>query len=85
MDDSTWYAANSLEDATRIYLEHTGATRADLADDLPRELSDEEMETTMYVEHGFAGEPYEITFRRALELMIAQGKKFPDLFASTDY
>ena len=85
MDDCLWYAGVSWVSAVRQYCKETGVKAVDLRDDPPHELTDEEMEQTVYVEHDLDDKCEPLPFRRALELMIGKGQSFPCMFATTEW
>jgi len=83
VNDLDFVAAKSKKDALECY-----ATVTDVDKDTEIErLTEEEMDS-----HKFLDDPYnepiekcEKTFRMELDRQIAEGAKFPDMFASSEY
>lgn len=85
MDDCTWYAAETAEDASRAYTEDTSG---DLIPEegYPRELTAEDMERLTFVTDLYNPEQSEsMTFAEALTRQVAEGKEFPCFFATTEF
>ncbi len=84
MDDCTWYAAESLESATAAYKADVGHD-----DDLdPNELTDEQMDRLQFTDDEPGAPPTECgkrSFREQLVKEVANGTKFPCMFACTEY
>jgi len=92
IDDCTWYAAETMDDAIHAYTNDTGilydeVLRQDEEYDCLRELSEEAMNRLKFTdaEHEFSEDGRDFTFAEALQLMIARGDQFPSMFASTEY
>jgi hypothetical protein len=84
MDDCTWYAGESAEDATRAFVSDCGVDEK-LHEGYPRELTAEEMEQTIYVEDPYDKPDAKMPFREALVQMVERGAQFPCFFASTEW
>jgi hypothetical protein len=86
MDDCTWYAALTVEDAKRQYAADMGEDSwDDFPEDYPRELTNEEMARLKYVADPYDKPDETEPFRDALAHMLAEGKEFPRFFATTEY
>ena len=85
MDDCTWYAAVTVEDAKRQYIADMGEESWDFDEGYPRELDDEEMARLEYVADPYKRPEDKEPFRNALAHMLAEGKEFPRFFATTEY
>jgi hypothetical protein len=90
MNDCDWYAAESLQDALACMAEELGfATtlegiaemREEFGVDDPQALSEEEMRQTPFLEEESGTQ---CNFRRALDVLISTGEKFPCSFATTE-
>ena len=78
MNDYDWYAAESVEDALKAMEADRGE---DYGEDAPVELSEADLDRLKYFDED--GIPVR-TFREQLAKMIAEGEKFPCLFATTE-
>jgi len=94
MNDCDWYAGETPEDAIRgmaewIGYETTPEAIAEMCAELtvkPVELSDAELDQTMYEEvDGPMPFSQKLTFRERLAEMLVDGDEFPSFFASTEY
>ena len=85
MDDCTWYAGATVEDAKRAFLSNMGEESWEFDEDYPRELSDEEMSRLEYVADPYEKPDVKEPFRDALARMFAEGKEFPSFFATTEF
>ncbi len=92
IDEETWYAAETIDEAIKAYTNDTGITHEELLQldegvDALYELDEEEMNELYFtdVECEFSPDRQLYTFAEALELMILRGDKFPEMFASTEY
>lgn len=101
MDDCTWIAAADVDDAWRGFAEFMGykgagaveEARADHADYIPEELTDEQLDRLTFHAHdlsdgcpeGINPCPEACTFREQLAHMERQGESFPCFFATTEY
>lgn len=82
VDDVTWYAAESEEDALRKAMEDTGLGRGDFEEDIGY-MSDAQMEAFNFVDE--ERPDVKMNFRQRLEEMVAEGYKFPCFFATSEY
>lgn len=82
LNDCDWWADTSLEEAIKNYLNETGMSHEDGIED-PYELSDDEMKNIIHSGEDGAGP--RMAFIDRLLMDIAEGMKFPCLFASTEY
>ena len=86
MDDCTWFAAASAEEAIQGYRELVGEDADEYLEESggPYELADEGLDRLIY--HDFVdGSETTRTFREQLNKMIADGEKFPCMFATTEF
>ncbi len=80
MNDCDWYVADTMEAAIQQCCEDSGLPRDEAIDD-PQELSDADLDRTIFVDE----ETGKRTFRAELDRLVAQGIHRPCLFASTEY
>ncbi len=81
VDDCTWYAAKTAEEAVQAAMADTGLSREEFSEDI-HEISNAMMDKFKFVEE----DGKEIgTFREELNRMIAAGEKFPCFFATSEY
>lgn len=81
MNDYDWVAARSLEEAKAEYL-GTVTVDGPGAFDNPKQLTDEEMLTTMFTDDDGFGM---LTFAERLSILVSSNTKFPCMFASTEW
>jgi hypothetical protein len=91
MDDCTWYAAETVEEALQCFATDTGCKSVEeLKEDNdlePIELSPESMEFYGFLEddeNGNERKGERKTFREKLDEMISENHKFPCFFATTE-
>ena len=82
VDDYMWYAAESSEQAIEAAMSDAGCDREDLDEEI-YPISEEGMNRLIFVEDD--EKETKKTFRQKLDEMIAEGDKFPCIFASTEY
>lgn len=84
LNDCDWFAARTMEEAIAC-----ARAEFDYGDDSiedPHELTDEELDTHLFQFRNDYDRPLEsMSFRAALAKRIADGERFPYLFASTEY
>lgn len=92
MDDCTWIAARTLDDAWKGLADFFGyksveELRADYVDYTPTELIDEDLDRLCFVDDVDGPAPESgRTFREQLDAMIASNpNQFPCFFATTEY
>jgi hypothetical protein len=85
MNDCDWMAGSDLESCKAEYLRLYTSENAEDAFDEPSEVPAEKMKKYRF--HGEPGENCEgeRSFEEELERRIAEGKPFPQFFASTEY
>ena len=88
MNDCDWWATEKgPDDAILEYMAFTGCSReeaTDAADSMPDLVPDSKLDQLQFHWDGDrAGGT--ISFRAALDRMIAEGQQFPTLFASTEF
>lgn len=81
VDDYMWYAAESAEDAVKCAMDESACDRSDFDEDI-NPISEEGMNRLVFVEDD--ENETKKTFRQKLDEMIAEGYKFPCMFASTE-
>ena len=79
--DHDWWVGTDAESCKQSYVQHYGLVRADDFDEEIEELSPSDMKRLKYIEDG---QP-DISFQERLEKIIAEGIKFPCMFASTEF
>jgi hypothetical protein len=82
-----WHAGYDAESVLAGYCAQTNLSPEEATQgepEYPREVSDKELSILRFVADPYEGEP-EMSFREALDGMIARGVKFPAVFASTEY
>jgi hypothetical protein len=79
VDDVTWYAANSAEEATRLYVEDSETDETVLEFGPAQEVSDESLDRMNVVHVDEPGQPKQ-TFREFLSVFTQ-----PGFFAGTEY
>lgn len=92
IDECSWYAALTKDEAIAAYTNDMGITRDELLslDELAgclHELDDREMSELVFndIDCDLFPSGGKCTFEEALEAMIKRGEKFPCPFASTQY
>lgn len=82
LNEIEWWAAPSLEECTAAYLETTGVTPGEAFDEFMHELTDEEMDTDIYLHD----DGRRTTFRVALQEFSdpQRGVVFPNFFAGIE-
>ena len=86
MNDCDWMAAETLEEATAVYLrDFGGGLDADEALDQPHEVSEAGMDRLRFHDDDAETPEDYRTFRQELQVRMARGDKFPCFFASTEY
>ncbi|QGW66986.1 hypothetical protein GOY17_14000 [Lysobacter soli] len=90
INDMEWFAgAGTPESILAWYMEEHGLSHEDATgdeDELPRALSDHELDTLKFQDCDENERPTGIvrTFREQLAIEVAEGGTFPRLFASTE-
>jgi hypothetical protein len=94
MNESDWYAAESVEDALKAMAEHNGynatpesitALQVEFEVFHPVEMQDKELDLLIYEYEDENGEQVVRTFREQLAQMIDTKQKFPCFFASAEF
>ena len=90
INDCEWYiGAGTPESILAAYMEETGCTHEDATgdkDEMPREISDEELDRLMYVDVDENEAPTnKRTFREQMQKEIADGTTMPCLFGCTEF
>lgn len=81
MNDCEWWAAESLEEAKADYIKETGVPEEDGPFDDPHELGAEAMNRLRFSDDDGSVRSFEAQLKK----MVAEGSKFPCLFATTEY
>ena len=84
MNDCEWVAGENLEDCEKFLCKLVQLPEDEIIDD-PYELSEEQKENLIFREDVYDKNSIKRTFKEELELLIKKGKKFPCLFATTEY
>lgn len=84
LDDTDWWVGESLQACIEEARRECGAGSYCEAEAEGREVSEEAMQRLKFVDEG-GPETVERTFAEQLALEVAEGGKFPRLFASTDF
>ena len=83
LDDCTWWAAETADEAVDDYTKETGQP---VVDEYPEELDDEAMGGHTFHDSEFNNDSErEWTFRDELDAQVAAGQTFPKMFATTEY
>lgn len=86
LDDTDWWAGESLQACIAEARSQCGAGSYCDAEDEGQEVSDAEMQQLIYVDESDGAQPpVERTFAEQLAREVADGGGFPRLFASTDW
>lgn len=86
LDDTDWWAGESLQACIDEARSQCGAGSYCDAEDEGQEVSDAEMQQLIYVDESDGAQPpIERTFAEQLAREVADGGGFPRLFASTDW
>lgn len=84
LNDCDWFAAGTLEEAILCAKTECGYDDDSIED--PHELTDEEMDRLQYRFTDDYDRPLaSMSFRAALAKRIADGERFPYMFASTEH
>lgn len=84
LNDYEWWAGESLADCIAAAREELGKGSYCDAEDEGVQVSNESMrKLTVHLDEDRQGEP--VTFEARLASMVADGEKFPQLFASTEF
>lgn len=86
LDDTDWWAGESLQACIDEARAQCGAGSYCDAEEEGQEVSDEDMQRLIYVDESDGAEaPVQRTFAEQLARELAEGGPFPRLFASTDW
>ena len=86
VDENTWYAADTMDEAKRQAKKDYELPIAEIIDGSEHELTDEEMDGKIYYDDTYNSETSERrTFREQLSKLMKAGWDFPCMFAFSEY